>query len=142
MRKRLVLGMGLVMAWAGPVLAGPERMSTTDPVYNEYGNSWQAIKVAKSTTTVVLISSAAENAGLGIKHWRFREIINTSDGALVLFPNNTAYSVFTSTYSIVLSSGVNGAGDSWKVPGDAAVYGIWHPAATTGGAGGSEHYWR
>jgi hypothetical protein len=133
----------LALFWApGLAFAGPERAVTSDPTFEDYGNSWRPINVAANTSSVVLISSTPANSGLGIAKWRFREIVNTSNGSLTLFPNNTSYSAFSSTYSIVLASGTSGMGDSWKVPGDGAVYGIWASGTNSGGAGGSEHYWK
>lgn len=133
-----------VVLCAGPAWAGPDRNVTADPVFSDYGNSWRAIKVAVSTTTAVVISSTPVNSGLGINRWRFREIVNTSDGGLMLMPAADSYAVFSSTYSVYLSSGSNGKGDSWVVPGDGAVYGLWSSGTTVtgGGAGGSEHYWK
>jgi hypothetical protein len=137
MKKLILLAVLLTPALA---FAGPERSVTAERTFEDYGNNWQSIAISYNTSTPVLISSTPANSGLGIATWRFREIVNTSNGMLRLLPSSTG--IFCSTCGVVLSSGTNGMGDSWKVPGDAAVYGIWSSATTSGGAGGSEHYWK
>lgn len=126
-------------------------------------NKWRPINVAESTSTPVLISSDPVNAqeqffisttpsvrSLGINDWAFREIVNTSDGLLMLIPNEVTsstvavnpYTSFISSYSVVLGSDTtgNGLGDSYVVPHQAKVWGWFSPATTKGGAGGSEVY--
>ena len=130
----------------GSTASGAERAVTSDPVFEDHGNRWRPISTRFSTNTLILISSAPENTGLDIAAWRFREIVNTSDGLLTLYPDNLAYTQFSSTYGIVLSSSTDpanpAAGDSWVVPGQGEVYGVWSDSTTKNGAGGSEHFYK
>ena len=117
----------------------------SEPVYESAGKDWRPINVAQSSSNVVLISSAAANSNLNIGQWKSRLIINMStSSALALFPNNTTFTTYTSSFSIVLSSDSSGLGqgDSWLVTHQGAVYGIWTNAIAEGGqgAGGYESY--
>ncbi len=145
MKRSLLIAFafGLVMA-AATAMAGPDRSVVADPTFEDYGNKWRGIAVSASTQTWVLISSAPENAGLGISRWRFRQVTNCSDQVLMLAPNATDFTVYSATKSVVLKSGSAGnPGDSWVVPSNGAVYGIWAAGTTvTGGACGSEHYYK
>ena len=137
----------LISSQGWSAASGPERAVTVDPVVEDYGNHFRLIDARKSTNSFIIISSAPENSGLaGVTYWRFREIVNTSDGMLSLYPSYSTYTVITSTFGIVLSSSTNplniAAGDSWVVPGQGNVFGLWSSSTTKGGASGSEHWFK
>lgn len=120
------------------IQAGPLGASTVLPQTSDWGNNWRQIQVSYSSTTFVLISSTATGSGLGIDKWHYREISNCSTtGDLMLAPGSSTFGNFFSTGSIVLHSS-----DSFKVYGDAAVYGRWSPGTSSGGACGAEFYWK
>lgn len=125
--------------------AGADRAVTVDPVYLNDGNCWRPISVTQSTQTMVLISSTAVDTNIEIGSWRRREIVNTSDGVLTLFPNSSKYTAFSATYSVVLGSDTatpyGTMGDSWVTGNQGAIWGIWSSSTTRNGAGGSEEYW-
>lgn len=132
----------LVLAVASNVHAGTEGRVTADYVHEDEGNYSTVIAVGINTTQPVLISSKAANAGLNIAAWRSRTIINTSNGQLLLLPNNTQYTKFCSTCGVVLGTGsVSGLGDIYTTNRQGEIWGIWGPNATTGGAAGEESYW-
>ena len=128
----------------------------TSLVLTDGGNKGIALQVNPSTT-IVLISSAAPftiqvnastNSLTQISEWRYREIVNASpDRGLTLYPDGTRYNFFSSTIGIFLSSDTKGlgAGDSYIVPHQGEVWGVWSGtiAPTGGGAAGmTSHYKR
>lgn len=136
-------------AWAEEETRDPQAKA----VYQDYGNTSRDISVSMSTTGIVLISSAAVEAvsnidstvDLGIQEWKFREIINVSTvSALRLYPVSD-YNQYSSSGGVVLSTGPFGAGDSYVVPHQGPVWGIWAPygvaCGNCAGAGGTENYW-
>lgn len=158
--KIKILAAILLFAAAAQVHAasGPERNVTADPVFSDYGNTWREIRVEISTSHVVLISSAPENAvsrssptvpgNLGITTWRYREIVNLSTCSAMSVYSSPEFDQFSSTIGVLLSSGAAwalGAGDSWTVPSQDEVWAIWsdnRPCSNAGaGAGGVESYY-
>ena len=103
---------------------GSFKETTVTPVSEQQGNKWQAIAVTAAVNMPVLISSAPANAvwrntvvydntqynkgtNLGIASWRFREIVNNSNGGLLLMPERDTFAVYSATVGIHLSSGTN-----------------------------------
>lgn len=127
--------------------AAVDGKATTDSVYEEYGNKRRLISVTQSTTSVVLISSAATASGLGINSWREREIINfSSSAAMAIYYDNTTYTVYKSSFGVILSSATSGIGI--KTSGGANVHlthyqgpiwAIWDTNGSNGGAGAGGH---
>ena len=145
--KRYLLAIALLFAASAPLLAGPEGKATADPTFQDGGNKLRMVNVSPSSNSVILISSAPENASLGIGAWRKREIVNTSNsGALMVLPDNTSFTTYLSSYGVNLASDTKGLsrGDSFVVPHQGEVWGIWSPGTieTGPGAGGYESYWK
>ena len=144
----------LFLLVCSPLFALPINTASVQPAWEDGGNDWRPISVAASTN-IVLISSAPQFAtvtnststvvSLGISEWRSREIVNTATGsALTLFPEETSYTAYRSSFSVVLGSGTKGLGfgDSWVVPHQAAVWGVWSVGGEAGaGAGGYETWY-
>lgn len=145
MKKRLIL-FGLFAFLPSSLLFafGEDGQVTITPTYEFYGNTPRDRNVDLSTTNVVLLSSRAADATveinttttLGIATWRFREIVNVSTcAALALYSRNTPpYNVFSTSYSVILSSdpGGLGAGDAYAVPHQDQVWGVWTSASGNG----------
>lgn len=138
-----ILLLGLIPAY---IFAGPEGKVTADPVFQDGGNRIRLITVTPSSNSVILISSAPANVGLGIRAWRKREIVNTSNGGLMILPDNVTYTTYSSTFGVHLASDSKGLthGDSFVVPHQGEVWGRWSPGTleTGPGAGGYESYWK
>ena len=152
---------------AGLSASGIEDHVNVSPIFEDGGNVWRSINVGQSTTNVVLISSTPENAvqtssvtalalpgqpgtagNLGIRIWRFREIVNASTCCvLALYPQGN-YNQFSTSFSVVLASDTtgNGMGDSWSTQSQSDIWGIWSPSSPGGnpgtqGASGYEEYY-
>lgn len=125
--------------------AGPEGRVTADPTYQDGGNDATIIAVPFNTSIPVIISSPAYLSGITPKPevWRHRQIVNCSNGKLLLLPNNSSYGAFASTVGVVISSDTTGgfAGEVYNVPHQGYVYGVWSAGTTQGGACGEETYW-
>ena len=117
----------------------------------DWGFNWGVIdKACRSNEPVMISSSALKNTNVrsGVGRYAFREIINTSEANLTLFPSSSVangqadYTVASATYSIVLASRTtaNVVGGSWKTYSQGAIFGVWGSCGNAGGAGGSEHW--
>ena len=127
-------------------LAGPEGRNSADPNYFDGGNDSVKVAVPFNTSIPVLISSKPTDWSFpgkpGIAVWRHRQIINSSNGRLMILPERTTFTTFSSTIGIVLGTGpISGLGDIYTIPHQGKVYGIWGPETTTGGAGGEETFY-
>lgn len=146
--KAFLLGFFCIFCWPRAAMAGTESQLTAMPVFEDGGNDWRPIAVSQSTQTLVLISSAADVAGLGIGAWRSREIVNISTCAnMALYPDNT-YTAYSSSFGVVLSSSTSGdgLGDSIVVVHQGPIWAIWsqggEPCGNGGqGAGGYVSFW-
>lgn len=153
MKKAVLLGAFCLFWVASPtsVCAFIEGSLTANPVIVDGGNSWRPISVSQSTTAVVIISTtpvgslvtrisgSTVNEASPIQTWRFREIVNMSTCAnLALYPSSMTYTVYKSSFGVVLSSDVTGGGlgDSYVVPHQGPVWGIWSGGDTGCGNGG------
>lgn len=143
MKKFLWLGL-LVLAPTA-VFAGPDGRVSADPVYEDGGNDADAITISYSSSSWVLISSKATDVSLdgnNLSIWRHRQIINTSNGRMMVSDSNTQFNAFCGTCGVVLGTGpIAGLGDNYTVPHQGKVYGLWAPETTNGGAGGEQTYW-
>ena len=103
----------------------------SDPTFFDGGNQSLIIAVSASTRAPVIISTTAvshnELTRLGMSHWQHREIINVSTACqLMILTDSGTYTSFSSTFGVVLGSGTTvGLGDSYVVPHQGAVWGIW-----------------
>lgn len=128
--------------------AGTESKVTADPVFNDGGNSWRTISIAPSSMSFVCISTTPSSSNLGIEVWRSREIINIADGDLMLVPSKDSFTMWYSSHGIHLSSDTANLwyGDSYIVPHQGAIWGIWQPGTSTTtlsrGATCTETYWK
>lgn len=121
----------------------------SDPEFFDGGNRSRLIAVSASTLTPVCISTTAQgarelNPRLGVSQWLYREIVNMSTGcALMITRSSGSYATFASSFGVVLASGSLGRGDSWVVPDQDAVWGIWGPTDCQNGpgAGGIETWY-
>jgi hypothetical protein len=66
MKGKLLLLAGLLMALATAAHAGASRGATSDPAFDDWGNRTRLISVAASTTSIVVLSTDAVSANLGI----------------------------------------------------------------------------
>src|SRR3990167_431637 len=145
--KKLIIALAFGFGLVSLAEANNESKVSADPTFEDGGNCWRLIQSSASQGALIIISSAPENAvrlryptqNLGETVWRKREIINTSNLGLFL-QNNRTYTTYISSFGVVLSSDSKGLGqgDSWIVPHQGPVYGIWSPGDSVGGAGGYE----
>ena len=130
----------------------PEGKTTVDPFYTDGGNTSRQRNVPTSTSSLVMISSAPENAvyestgtrNLGITTWRSRFVVNKSTClSLAIYPTNRGYDQYSSSRGVVLSSdtvigsgGVGrGEGGSRQITHQDEIWGIWSPDGTCGPGG-------
>lgn len=145
--KKLIIALAFGFGLVSLAQASPESKVTADPTFEDGGNCWRLIQSSASQGAIIIISSAPANAvrlssttrSLDISVWRKREITNTSNLGLFL-QNTPKYTSYISSFGVVLSSDSKGMGqgDSWIVPHQGPVYGIWSPGNSIGGAGGYE----
>ena len=143
MRKYILPLAGGLLLCASLSFAGSLNNFGTDRVSDgDWGNSWKTRTVAVSTSAAVIISSTPTNAGIPQGTWRARTIVNISTAALALYPDNTNYSVYYSSYGVQLSSDNVTGGYPKQIEwhGDAAIYGSWSNGAGTPGAIVIERY--
>ena len=139
--KKILFALLGVCCFIGSVRAGgPLRSSTTDTTIPDHGNRWKGIGIRYSTNSAILISSVPENSGLEIGDWRFREIVNCSNGFMMLMSSSTAFASYSSSQSVVISSGAGFLGETWGSYGQGEIWALWHPNTTAGGACGAEYY--
>ena len=133
MKFKLFLSGLFLFFFSGPVFPGTEGKITADPEYFDGGNRWEPISVKVATQAPVIISTDPVGS-FELKGypktlvWRYREIVNTSTcGALTLYPDSGTYTATSSSFSIVLSSDSTnlGAGDSYVVPHQGPIWGLW-----------------
>lgn len=139
MKTKIVLGLLCLLCMPVFAHAGKEASVTSQAVFEDGGNDWRPISVRMSTDTVVLISTTPKGSLLDIQFWRNREIVNLSTCAnLILYPDNVGYTSYSSSFSILLSSGgsTDQPGDIYGVPHQGAIYGVWGPGSAGCGNGG------
>ena len=145
MKLKLFLSGLFLFCLSGPVFSGTEGKITADPSYDDGGNDWRPIGVKHSTTAPVIISTDAVgsfqiNGYPQTLVWRTREIVNASTcAALTLYYDSGTYNTSSSSFSITLSSDPAGLGqgDSYQVPHQAPVWGLWSGGCGEGGWGAS-----
>ena len=143
MKFKLFLSGLCLFCLSGLAFAQPEGKITADPQFFDGGNDWQPISVKQSTTAPVIISTDPVSSFELNRYppslvWRYREIVNVSTCAsLTLLPSSGTYTATSSSFSIVLSSDSTGlgAGDSYVVPHQAPVWGLWSRGCGEGGQG-------
>lgn len=161
MKKRIIFILGLLCLWAAgpkpayaqPGPSGAQRDLGPEAVYHDGGNVFRIVTTTPSSGYPVLISSQPENASLdgstntllGIDNYRGRYVVNTCTAARMAIlpadPSTGTYTVFRSSYGIVLASApasnVDGlitttVGDKnamW-IYSEAELWAIWDPNAS------------
>lgn len=137
MKKLAILTVAVFALSVGLLRSEARRSGTQGTIQDWSITPPRMLSVGYSSSTVTIISSSAPAAGLSISQWDYREIINNSDGDLMLLFDDTSYGLFTSSASVVL-----GSSDTWKDNGDYAIWGIWSDNTTSGGASGLEIYFK
>ena len=145
-----ILVLSLLFLCRVPLRAGSESQINAVPVFDDGGDAWWPISVRASTRTPVIISTdpvgsfdlTGKPPGLV---WRHREIINVSTcSALTIYPDSGTWTAYSSSFSVTLASDTSGMGqgDSYVVPHQGAVWGIWSGGCGDGGygAGGAESW--
>ncbi len=142
----IILAAAVAMAVAVPAAAGgADPKTTTESIYDSWGNQARNRVVAQSTTTVVLLSSAPASAGtaLGLTDWRARIIENRGTQELVLYGDNTTFTIYQSSAGIHVSSDTINQLNRFVWYGQGPIYGIWNSTGTSsGGASVTEFYFR
>lgn len=140
--RHLVIALFGLFVLAAPALAKPGAGSVTPTVSDDHGNKFRVVAVPFSATPII-VSSTSNNAGLGLAKgdWRFRQIRNCSDGNMQLQPAQNTYDVYCASCAIQLSSGTAlSNGDFWNTYNQAAIYAVWGPGTSAGGACVEENY--
>lgn len=142
MKLKALLGVFCLFCVSGFVHASIEEGNSAKRVIVDGGNDWLPISVPVSTNAPVIISTTPQGSNVLspdiLQTWRFREIINISTCAnLVLYPSSGTYNSYQSSFSVVLGSDTTGGGlgDSYIVPHQGAVWGLWSQGCGEGGPG-------
>lgn len=131
----LVLALLAVSIPLSLAIAG-EEAGTTQPVFDDGGNSVRERSINATTETVTgwfLVSSAPTRSGLGINVWRFREVVNMSNGGVFLWVNPNDFTEYKSTFGVHLATDTRGlgSGDSYVIPHQAELWGRFAPDTST-----------
>jgi len=141
MKKLLnIVLLSVALGIPGAAFAGPEATVVATPIFGDYGNNSLEIDVVHSTQAFVLISSVATNAGVGTATWRHRQVINYTDGNLLVSDKEDDFDVYYSTKGVLILPG-----KAYTIPHQGELWGISAPGTTvdtTGGIGGEQTYWK